>query len=107
MCTPRCARVTARQSRPAAEGHRGHRMATRRRLDAELVRRGLARSREDAASLVSARRVLVGGQAAAKPATQGGAGDAMAVTEAAGPGFASRGGHKLAGAIAAFSELRA
>src|SRR6185437_2521215 len=106
MCTPRRARVTAHPARPAAEGHRGHRMGTRRRLDAELVRRGLARSREHAASLVTARRVLVGGQAAAKPATQVDAGDPIVVTEAAGPDYASRGGHKLAGALAAFGELR-
>jgi 23S rRNA (cytidine1920-2'-O)/16S rRNA (cytidine1409-2'-O)-methyltransferase len=81
-------------------------MGTRRRLDAELVRRGLARSREHAASLVTARRVLVGGQAAAKPATQVGTGDPITITEAAGPDYASRGGHKLAGALAAFGELR-
>src|SRR2546429_5956617 len=102
MCTPRRARVTAHQARPAAEGHRGRRMGTRRRLDAELVRRGLARSREHAASLVTARRVLVGGQAAAKPATQVGAGDPITVIEAAGPDYASRGGPKLAGAPAPF-----
>ena len=81
-------------------------MGTRRRLDAELVRRGLARSREHAASLVTAQRVLVGGQAAAKPATQVGAGDPITITEAARPDYASRGGHKLAGALAAFGELR-
>jgi len=104
--TPPRARVTAHQARPAAEGHPGHRMGTRRRLDAELVRRGLARSREHAASLVTARRVLVGGQAAAKPATQVGTGDPITITEAAGPDYASRGGHKLAGALAAFGELR-
>ena len=45
-------------------------MSTRRRLDAELVRRGLARSREHAAELVSAGRVAVAGQAAGKTATQ-------------------------------------
>jgi len=84
-------------------------MGTRRRLDAELVRRGLARSREQAASLVTARRVLVAGQAAAKPATQVAAGDPITITEpsgSAGPEYASRGGQKLAGALAAFSELR-
>jgi 23S rRNA (cytidine1920-2'-O)/16S rRNA (cytidine1409-2'-O)-methyltransferase len=81
-------------------------MGTRRRLDAELVRRGLARSREQAASLVTARRVLVAGQAAAKPATQVAAGDPITITEPAGPEYASRGGQKLAGALAAFSELR-
>ena len=82
-------------------------MATRRRLDAELVRRGLARSREQAASLVTARRVLVAGQAAAKPATQVAPGDPITITEAAtGPEYASRGGQKLAGALAAFPGLR-
>jgi 23S rRNA (cytidine1920-2'-O)/16S rRNA (cytidine1409-2'-O)-methyltransferase len=82
-------------------------MATRRRLDAELVRRGLARSREQAASLVTARRVLVAGQAAAKPATQVAPGDPITITEAAGePVYASRGGQKLAGALAAFPELQ-
>jgi 23S rRNA (cytidine1920-2'-O)/16S rRNA (cytidine1409-2'-O)-methyltransferase len=82
-------------------------MATRRRLDAELVRRGLARSREQAASLVTARRVLVAGQAAAKPATQVAPGDPITITEAAtGPDYASRGGQKLAGALAALPALR-
>ena len=81
-------------------------MGTRRRLDAELVRRGLARSREQAASLVTARRVLVAGQAAAKPATQVAPGDPITITEPAGPDYASRGGQKLAGALAAFAELR-
>jgi 23S rRNA (cytidine1920-2'-O)/16S rRNA (cytidine1409-2'-O)-methyltransferase len=81
-------------------------MGNRRRLDAELVRRGLARSREQAASLVAARRVLVAGQAAAKPATQVGTADPIMVTEAAGPNYASRGGQKLAGALAAFPQLR-
>ena len=45
-------------------------MSTRRRLDAELVRRGLARSREHAAELVTAGRVVVAGQSAGKTATQ-------------------------------------
>jgi 23S rRNA (cytidine1920-2'-O)/16S rRNA (cytidine1409-2'-O)-methyltransferase len=81
-------------------------MGTRRRLDAELVRRGLARSREQAASLVTERRVLVAGQAAAKPATQVAPGDPISITEAAGPQYASRGGQKLAGALAAFPALR-
>ena len=105
-CTLRRARVTRRtpRARLAAEGHRGQRMGTRRRLDAELVRRGLARSREHAASLVTAQRVLVAGQAAAKPATQVDTAAPITVTEVAGPDYASRGGHKLAGALAAFSE---
>lgn len=85
-------------------------MGTRRRLDAELVRRGLARSREQAASLVATGRVLVAGQAAGKPATQVAADDPILVREAgaggAEPEFASRGGQKLAGALAAFPGLR-
>ena len=81
-------------------------MGTRRRLDAELVRRGLARSREQAAGLVTARRVLVAGQAASKPATQVAPGDPITVTEPAGPEYASRGGFKLAGVLAAFPGLR-
>ena len=41
----------------------------RLRLDAELVRRGLARSREHASELVASGRVTVAGSRAAKPAT--------------------------------------
>jgi len=81
-------------------------MGTRRRLDAELVRRGLARSREQAASLVADGRVLVAGQAAGKPASQVAADDPILVTgTGAGPAYASRGGRKLAGALAAFAGL--
>ncbi len=82
-------------------------MVTRRRLDAELVRRGLAASREQAAHLVSDGRVLVGGRPAAKPATQVTPGEPISVTTPADgtPGYASRGGHKLAGALAAFLGL--
>ncbi|WP_030167335.1 TlyA family RNA methyltransferase [Spirillospora albida] len=79
---------------------------TRRRLDAELVRRRLARSREHASQLIADGRVRVGGQPATKPATQVEAGAAIVVAEAAGgPEYVSRGGHKLAGALAAFPEL--
>jgi predicted rRNA methylase YqxC with S4 and FtsJ domains len=39
------------------------------RLDAELVRRELARSREQASDLIEARSVLVNGIPATKPAT--------------------------------------
>jgi 23S rRNA (cytidine1920-2'-O)/16S rRNA (cytidine1409-2'-O)-methyltransferase len=79
-------------------------MVTRRRLDAELVRRGLARSREQAADLVTAGLVTVGGRAAGKPATQVAAGDPIVVAKPdTGPGYASRGGTKLAGALEAFA----
>jgi 23S rRNA (cytidine1920-2'-O)/16S rRNA (cytidine1409-2'-O)-methyltransferase len=82
-------------------------MGTRRRLDAELVRRGLARSREQAAGLVAAGRVLVAGQTAGKPATQVAAEDPILVRADGGqPEYASRGGQKLAGALAGFPGLR-
>jgi len=75
-------------------------VAVRRRLDAELVRRGLARSREHAGTLVSAGRVSVAGQLATKAATAVEAAAPVVVADAdAGPGYASRGGHKLAGAL--------
>ena len=78
-------------------------MATRTRLDAELVRRGLARSREQAQELVLAGRVTVSGRAASKPATAVGRDDPVLVKQVdTGPGYASRGAHKLLGALAAF-----
>jgi 23S rRNA (cytidine1920-2'-O)/16S rRNA (cytidine1409-2'-O)-methyltransferase len=79
-------------------------VTVRGRLDAELVRRGLARSREQAAELIAAGRVAVGGQVASKPATQVARDAAVTVTDDdAGPQYVSRGGHKLAGALAAFA----
>jgi len=79
----------------------------RRRLDAELVRRGLARSREQAVEYITAGRVTVGGRTAGKAATQVETSAAIVVTGAAGgeDGYVSRGGHKLAGALAAFGPL--
>jgi len=77
----------------------------RARLDAELVRRGLARSREQAAELVAAGRVAVAGNPAAKPATQVSRDAPITVTGSGEPGYVSRGGHKLAGALAAFMGL--
>jgi 23S rRNA (cytidine1920-2'-O)/16S rRNA (cytidine1409-2'-O)-methyltransferase len=78
----------------------------RARLDAELVRRGLARSREHAAELIAAGSVKVSGQTASKPATGVEAGTPVTVVAADGdPGYVSRGGHKLQGALDAFSPL--
>jgi 23S rRNA (cytidine1920-2'-O)/16S rRNA (cytidine1409-2'-O)-methyltransferase len=78
-------------------------MPRRLRLDAELVRRGLARSREHASELIAARRVKVGGAMATKPATGVTTDVALVVLEdPAHPDYVSRGGHKLAGALAAF-----
>jgi 23S rRNA (cytidine1920-2'-O)/16S rRNA (cytidine1409-2'-O)-methyltransferase len=77
------------------------------RLDAELVRRGLARSRQHAVELIDAGRVELRGVTASKPAT-GVAAEAplRVVADAGDPGYASRGGYKLAGALAAFDGLR-
>jgi 23S rRNA (cytidine1920-2'-O)/16S rRNA (cytidine1409-2'-O)-methyltransferase len=79
-------------------------MAPRRlRLDAELVRRRLARSREHASELVHAGRVKVGGVTATKPATAITTDVAIVVVEDDDrPDYVSRGGHKLAGALASF-----
>jgi 23S rRNA (cytidine1920-2'-O)/16S rRNA (cytidine1409-2'-O)-methyltransferase len=75
----------------------------RLRLDAELVRRGLARSREHASELIAQRRVKVGGAVASKPATGVTTDVALVVADDPDrPDYVSRGGHKLAGALAAF-----
>jgi 23S rRNA (cytidine1920-2'-O)/16S rRNA (cytidine1409-2'-O)-methyltransferase len=73
------------------------------RLDAELVRRGLARSREHAVQLIAAGRVEVRGVPAHKPATGVEAHTPVRVLpDLDDPGYASRGGFKLAGALADF-----
>ncbi|HET8641449.1 MAG TPA: TlyA family RNA methyltransferase [Pseudonocardiaceae bacterium] len=77
-------------------------MPRRSRLDAELVRRGLARSRDHAGTLIAAGRVLVGGVVASKPATGVGTDAAVEVRQGAEPEWASRGAHKLLGALATF-----
>ena len=83
-------------------------MSRRLRLDAELVRRGLARSRDQAADLIAAGRVAVAGQQAGKPATQVAVDAPITVQEASdGPDYVSRGGHKLAGALAVFASMDA
>jgi 23S rRNA (cytidine1920-2'-O)/16S rRNA (cytidine1409-2'-O)-methyltransferase len=78
-------------------------MTRRARLDAELVRRGLARSREQAAQLVAAGQVRVPGRPAVKPATQVTAAEPIVVDQPAGETYVSRGGHKLAGALDTFA----
>lgn len=74
-------------------------------MDAELVRRGLARSRGQAAELVAAGRVRVAGRVATKAATAIAADEPLLVDELADgerAQYVSRGGHKLAGALRAF-----
>ena len=73
----------------------------RRRLDAELVRRGLVVSRSRAAEAIRAGRVLVGGAPAATPARQVASDEAITVNEPP-PRFVSRGGEKLAAALDRF-----
>jgi 23S rRNA (cytidine1920-2'-O)/16S rRNA (cytidine1409-2'-O)-methyltransferase len=74
----------------------------RARLDAELVRRGLARSREHASQLIEDGRVSVRGTVASKPATAVEPDAPLLVRETDDPEWASRGAHKLLGALAAF-----
>jgi 23S rRNA (cytidine1920-2'-O)/16S rRNA (cytidine1409-2'-O)-methyltransferase len=75
----------------------------RLRLDAELVRRGLARSRDHASELIAAKRVKVAGAVATKSATGVTTDVALVVLEDPDrPDYVSRGGHKLAGALAVF-----
>jgi 23S rRNA (cytidine1920-2'-O)/16S rRNA (cytidine1409-2'-O)-methyltransferase len=81
-------------------------MARRARLDAELVRRKLARSREQAAALVDAGRVQVRGTVARKVAAMIDPADPVVVTgEDPSTEYVSRGGHKLVGALTAFGAL--
>ena len=77
-------------------------MSRRRRLDAELVRRGLAVSRTQAAEAIDAKRVLVNGTLADKSSRQVDPADAITLQ---GPParFVSRGGDKLDAALDAFA----
>ncbi|MBO0926524.1 TlyA family RNA methyltransferase [Cellulomonas sp. zg-ZUI199] len=73
---------------------------TRARLDSELVRRGLARSRGHAAQLLAAGRVRVDGAAVRRGATSVDDGqDVHVETDPSDPGYASRAAHKLADAL--------
>jgi 23S rRNA (cytidine1920-2'-O)/16S rRNA (cytidine1409-2'-O)-methyltransferase len=73
----------------------------RHRLDSELVRRGLAPSREHARELIERGVVLVGGAVADKPARLVAKTDALVVA-ADPPRFVSRGGDKLDAALVRF-----
>jgi len=78
-------------------------VARRARVDAELVRRGLARSREHAVDLISVGRVLINGAVAVKPATAIEVGTPLLVREKPDEvAWASRGAHKLLGALEEF-----
>ncbi|MGK2947684.1 MAG: TlyA family RNA methyltransferase [Acidimicrobiales bacterium] len=74
----------------------------RRRLDAELVRRGLAPSRQRAQADIAAGRVTVAGAPAAKAARLVAPDEAL-VVHGPPPRFVSRGGEKLDAALEGFS----
>lgn len=76
-------------------------MARRARVDAELVRRGLARSRQQAAELIDAGKVRIDGMPAVKPATAVAVTATLTVAEDERT-WVSRGAHKLIGALDAF-----
>jgi 23S rRNA (cytidine1920-2'-O)/16S rRNA (cytidine1409-2'-O)-methyltransferase len=73
----------------------------RRRLDAELVRRGLATSRTEAQAAVRDGLVLVGGRTAGKPSTLVDPAEPLQLVGAA-RRFVSRGGEKLEAALDGF-----
>jgi 23S rRNA (cytidine1920-2'-O)/16S rRNA (cytidine1409-2'-O)-methyltransferase len=91
-----CPAVAGRSAR------KGSVTAPRRRLDAELVRRGLVASREQARQAVLAGQVLVGGVSADKPDRQILPGEPIVILGPA-PRFVGRGGLKLDAALDRFA----
>ena len=79
-------------------------MARLIRIDSELVRRGLARSRAQAAQLVVDGHVRLDGAVITKPARQVNPAQAIEVVAPSGPDYVSREAHKLAGALDALAE---
>lgn len=77
-------------------------MPRRARVDAELVRRGLARSRQQAAELIGAGKVSIDGMPAVKPGTAVAVTAALTVADDGQRTWVSRGAHKLIGALEAF-----
>lgn len=77
-------------------------MARRARVDAELVRRGLARSRQQAAELISAGKVSIDGMPAVKPATAVAVTANLSIDGDDDRRWVSRGAHKLIGALDTF-----
>jgi 23S rRNA (cytidine1920-2'-O)/16S rRNA (cytidine1409-2'-O)-methyltransferase len=75
----------------------------RRRLDAELVRRGLVPSRARAVEAIEGGRVLVAGAFATSAARQVSDDEALNLVAAEGDSYVSRGGRKLAAGLDAFA----
>lgn len=80
-------------------------MSRRVRLDAELVRRGLARSRDQASELIAEGKVKVAGMVAHKAATQVTTDQAILVSAGEESRWVSRGAFKLLGALEIFEPL--
>ncbi|GAA4659371.1 TlyA family RNA methyltransferase [Arthrobacter cryoconiti] len=75
------------------------------RLDAELLNRGLARSRTLAVSLIKAGRVSVDGKPAVKVSQIVSAQTVLELADDGEQGYVSRAGHKLAGALERFPQI--
>lgn len=75
-----------------------------RRIDSEMVRRGIAKSRSAAAHMIEEGRVKLDGQVVMKPARQMDPAQAIVVAQSDDPEYVSRGAHKLAGALDALGE---
>ena len=101
---PRHIRSVCRREKPICPREVTADVAPRTRLDKELVRRKIARSREAARELIDAGRVEVGGFTADKPATMVDDRVSIRVTGPVERDWASRGAHKLIGALDALGE---
>ncbi|MGK3648040.1 TlyA family RNA methyltransferase [Pseudarthrobacter enclensis] len=77
------------------------------RLDQALVARGLARSRTHAAALIAEGKVSSGGTVLTKASLQVDDGRDLSIQQDDRDTYASRAGHKLAGALDAFPEVSA
>lgn len=75
------------------------------RLDQELVARGMARSRTHAAQLIAESRVSIDGHVVTRAAKQVTESQHLSVGDAEGEEYVSRAGHKLAGALGAFTDV--
>ncbi|MBM3669860.1 MAG: TlyA family RNA methyltransferase [Actinobacteria bacterium] len=80
-------------------------MTMRRRLDAELVRRGLARSRDHARDLIESGAVQVQGTESTKVGRQVEESVSITLRDPDQSVWVSRGAHKLLGALHAFPDL--
>jgi 23S rRNA (cytidine1920-2'-O)/16S rRNA (cytidine1409-2'-O)-methyltransferase len=76
----------------------------RSRLDREVFRRGLARSREHAIELIESGLVLVSGIPVKKPSSQVD-GETSIILKRSTIDYVSRGAYKLAGALSHFTEI--